>query len=450
MEWKPNSGPQTLALSATDYEVGYGGRRGGGKTAAGIVWLLYDKEHPLYRALVIRKNAEDLNDWTDRAKRIYEPLGAVMTGKPAQFVFPSGAIIRTGHLKDENAYGKYQGHEYQKELVEELTQIPSEESYLKLVSSCRSTIPEIKPQVFSTFNPDGPGFAWVKKRFRLVGIPKEPVRTIDPQTGLSRVFIPAGLQDNPFLDKDPQYRSFLNGLPDGLRQAWRDGSWDDPIIKGAYYTAEVLQARREGRIRFTPYDPRLKVHTVWDLGIDDAMSIGFWQKTGTDIRIINYYQNENEGLPHYITRLQEFREKYNYVYGLNFAPFDIKKRELSTGKMLLQTAEELHLKFEVVPSIGIMDGIQLVRLMFPRLYISEGPCDQFLNGITNYRREWDEDLLKYKDNAVKDWTNHPSDMLRYTAISEDKMTNEDFEQERQQHNFDVRQDQEADVRDMGV
>jgi hypothetical protein len=83
--------------------------------------------------LVIRKNADDLSDWIDRASRMYAFAGVSIAYRPAILTFPSGAVIRTGHLKDDNAYSKYQGHEYHKMLVEELTQIPSEENYLKLI-----------------------------------------------------------------------------------------------------------------------------------------------------------------------------------------------------------------------------------------------------------------------------------------------------------------------------
>ena len=428
--WKPNAGPQTnvLELSPQDFfEIGFGGRRGGGKTAGGIGWLLYDKDHPLLRALVVRKNSDDLKDWVDRAERIYQSLGAILKGAPPAFYWPSGAIFRTGHLKDQNAYSKYVGHEYQKMLIEELNLIPTEENYLKLISSCRSTIPELRPQVFSTFNPSDIGFDWIKKRFRLSGIPTRSIITKDSKTGLVRIFIPAGIKDNPYLDRDPQYNAFLNGLPDGLREAWRDGSWDEPMIKGGFYTLELAQARREERIKLVPYDAQLKVHTVWDLGIDDSMSIGFFQRTKIDIRLINYYQNENFGLDHYIAKLQEFQSLYRYIYGKHFAPADASKREISTGKALTQTAKSMGLKWESVPAVGFTDGIQKTRLMWPRLYINEILCGQFLTSIRNYRRKWDEALLKYSDDPIHDYCSHPADMLRYTALVEDQMTNEDIE-----------------------
>jgi len=174
VHWKPQD-KQTIALARIEDEILYGGARGGGKTDAGQAWLLYDIDKPKYRALVIRKNADDLRDWVDRARQMFAGTGAIFTGNPPEIRFPKGGIIRTGHLKDENAYEKYQGHEYQRILIEELTHIPSEESYLKLVSSCRSTVDGLEYQCkvcsgkthkrWKQRNPDL--YGKIKKKWRL-------------------------------------------------------------------------------------------------------------------------------------------------------------------------------------------------------------------------------------------------------------------------------------------
>lgn len=421
--WSANSGPQEEALTRAEFEIGFGGSRGGGKSECGLAWLCYDSDHPRYRALVIRKNSIDLRDWLDRAESFLRTLGVVRTG--TELHFPQGGIIRTGHLKDDMAYSKYQGHEYQKVLIEELTQIASEINYVKLIASCRSTIPELKPQVFSSFNPDGPGFFWVRKRFGIEGIPTKPIITVDPKTGLDRVFIPSRLSDNPYLNQNGTYRAFLDGLPDGLREAWRDGSWNDPIIEGAYYTRELQQARAEGRIKAVAYDPALKVHTVWDLGISDSMAILFVQRTATETRVIDSYQNENFGLNHYWAMLQQKQADKGYVYGKHYAPHDANKRELGTGQTLIQTAEKMGLILEQIPMIGIDDGIQKVRLMFPRLYINEPLCEQPLNAWLNYHKEWDEQKLMFSKDAVHDWSSHYADTLRYLAVVETELKNTD-------------------------
>jgi len=180
--------------------------------------------------LVIRKNSEDLSDWIDRAKRMFP--NAKISGKPAVIRFPSGAIIRTGHLKDDQAYTKYQGHEYHRIVLEELTQIPSEESYLKLISSCRSSVPDLEPKVFCTANPGGKGHQWVKKRFIDNHEPMTAFK--DEVSGRYRMYIPATIDDNPTLvDADPDYVAFLESLPEPLRSAWRYGDWN--IFAGQYF-----------------------------------------------------------------------------------------------------------------------------------------------------------------------------------------------------------------------
>lgn len=203
-----------------------------------MAWLLRWIDNPLYHALIIRKDVKDLSDWVDRARVMYAGTGANFAYRPAEIKFPSGAIFRTGHLNDANAYEAYQGHEYQKMLIEELTQIPEEESYLKLISSCRSTIEGLSPQVFATTNPGGSGHGWVKSRF--IDVSKWGETYIDPKTGLSRIFIPAKVTDNPILmDKDPGYLHMLEGLPTNLRKAWKDGSWD--IVAGQVFTEWKLE-----------------------------------------------------------------------------------------------------------------------------------------------------------------------------------------------------------------
>lgn len=416
--WKPTE-KQTEALRRLEFEILFGGSRGGGKTDTGMVWLLYDKDHPKYRALVIRKNADDLKDWIDRAGRMFRPTGAVIVGNPPEVRFPSGAIIRTGHLKDDSAYMKYQGHEYHKMVMEELTQIPSEKLYLQLIASCRSTVSEIKPQVFATTNPDGPGHKWVKARF--VTVTKPGVPYLDPVTGSGRIFIPAKIEDNPHLmEKDPRYVRMLDGLPDGLKQAWRDGSWDELYVEGAYYKDEIVKARKEGRIKLVPHDPALLVHTVWDLGISDSMTIGFWQRISNEMRLVDYYEQTDVGFPHYIAMLKN----KGYVYGKHFAPHDIEVRELSSGKSRKQIAKALGIEFTVIPNLPISDGINAFRMLWPRLWVNEPACQGFLDAVAQYRREWSDKEGQFKDTPLHDWTSHAADMGRYAALVENQMTNE--------------------------
>jgi len=226
--WTPHP-RQIKALESPEFEILYGGSRGGGKTAAGIAWLLEYADNPNFRGLVLRRNSEDLKDWVDRAAQLYSQLSnkGTQKGNPPEFHFDSGAIIRTGHLKDAQAYTKYQGHEYHKILIEELTHIAEEKHYLKILSSARSVTPGLRSQIFLTTNPGGAGHMWVKKRFV---DPMPPEQTIWNDDGRTRVFIPATMDDNPTLmENDPMYVKNIESLRDvdpETYRAWRFGDWD--------------------------------------------------------------------------------------------------------------------------------------------------------------------------------------------------------------------------------
>lgn len=178
----------------------------------------------------MRRNANDLTDWIDRAERVFKNYNAIIKDKNRQpyFLFPSGAKIYMGHLKDEEAYTKYQGHEYQRILIEELTQIKSELLYTKLIGSCRSTVEGLKSQVFLTTNPGGLGHGWVRRRF--IGGMSPNTLFINPSTNRFAIYIPAKVEDNPVLvTADPTYVSQLEALKnvdEKLWRAWRNGEWD--------------------------------------------------------------------------------------------------------------------------------------------------------------------------------------------------------------------------------
>lgn len=226
-------------LARTEFEVLCGGARGPGKTAAGIAWLVTGNPeghktghicdqsyilHPRYRALVLRRNAVDMGDWIAKAKLIYKPLGAEWRSREGEFKFPSGAVIIVGHLDSEDAFEKYQGHEYVRILLEEATQIPSKTLYLRLQASCRTPFKEMRRQIFLTANPGGMGHGWVRERFVA---PTAPGTTyVDPVTDLTRIFMPGRVSDNPIFANDREYIGTLMGLPLMIRRAWLDGDWD--------------------------------------------------------------------------------------------------------------------------------------------------------------------------------------------------------------------------------
>jgi len=182
-------------------------------------------------------------------------------------------------------------------------------------------------------------------------------------------------------------------------------------LVGAYYGREISAIESSGRITDVSYDPRLPVHTAWDLGMDDSTAIWFIQVVGTEFRVIDHYANNGEGLAHYARVLGT----KPYVYGDHYLPHDTEVRELGTGKSRVETLQSLGIKPTVVPSQSIEDGINAVRLMLPRCWFNEPSTRQGIKSLRQYQRKWDDVRKTFSTRPLHDWTSHDADAFRTFA-----------------------------------
>lgn len=185
-------------------------------------------------------------------------------------------------------------------------------------------------------------------------------------------------------------------------------------LAGAYYANQIILANQEGRVTHVPYEDRVTVDTWWDLGAgkSDYMSIWFTQSVGAELRVIDYYQNTSEGFPHYAQVLKDKK----YIYGTHNAPFDIKIREMGTGKTRIDTAKSLGINFKVVPNIPLADGIDCARSLFRKCWFDKDKCADGLNALKNYQKLYDEERKIYLDTPYHSWASHAADAFRYCAV----------------------------------
>ena len=187
----------------------------------------------------------------------------------------------------------------------------------------------------------------------------------------------------------------------------------DAAIKGAYYGKEIAQAEREGRIRDVPYEPALPVHTVWDLGMGDSTAIWFFQVSGSEVRVIDHYENHGQGLPHYAATLAA----KPYKYAADHVPHDARVRELGTGRTRVETLKALGRLPKLVPDHKIMDGISAGRMLLARCYFDADKCKDGIEALRQYRTDYDEKTRAFKDTPKHDWTSHTADAFRYLAMA---------------------------------
>ena len=257
IHWQSNAGPQTWALFSPYDEQAWGGRRGGGKTAALIAWMtMGDWSLPdddparlsflndsSYRGLLLRESYQDMAEFVEEAKAFYKVFGGKATDDPTHIDFKSGARIYFNHLQSEDAFNKYKGWNITRIGIEELTQIKTQRQYLRLQGSLRSTervrggktFPPLRTLIVGTTNPDGPGAPWVKARFVSVLDnygkripPNTPI--LDPISGLKSIFIPFPIDANPYYAENTtagrSYRARLMAQDEVTRRQWVEGDWD--------------------------------------------------------------------------------------------------------------------------------------------------------------------------------------------------------------------------------
>ena len=230
--FKPNTGPQTDFLAASEREVFYGGARGGGKSYAMLVDPLRycDKTH--HRALLLRRTMPELRDLITHSQRLYNRAfpGAKWREQEKEWRFPSGAKIEFGYAENMTDALRYQGQSYTWIGIDELPQYPSPDIYNFLRSSLRSVDPKLPVYMRATGNPGNIGSQWVREMFVDPITPNTAfnieIKTPSGIKYITRRFIPAKLQDNPYLMQTEDYYAMLSSLPEVQRKQFLEGDWD--------------------------------------------------------------------------------------------------------------------------------------------------------------------------------------------------------------------------------
>lgn len=246
------------------------------------------------------------------------------------------------------------------------------------------------------------------------------------------------IRDTGVLSDDDMQKERDEGMSEQLIQQEYYCSFDQGM-EGAFYARHLDQAELEGRVTNVPYEPHAAVDTYWDLGVSDSTAILFVQNVGKEIHILDMYHNEGEGINHYANVLRQKADQNKWIYGKHYAPHDIQVRELGHGAQTrLQSAKDLGIKFEIVPNIAVIEGIEMTRNLFPRLWIDSNRCKYFLKCVSNYHKMYNEKYNVYSDRPVHDWSSHVCDALRMLGVTmsrlkRDRMTEQEANELQRKH-----------------
>ena len=184
-------------------------------------------------------------------------------------------------------------------------------------------------------------------------------------------------------------------------------------IEGSIYGSIIKSLEEKKQITRVAYDPALLVNSVWDLGYGDDTAIIFFQQLGNQILVIDCYENNREGLPHYIQILKD----KDYVYGDHFAPHDIEHTEFTSGKTRREIAYQLGIRFKILPKINLEDGLHSLKMVLPKCWFDTDKTKPLIDALRHHHRKYNEKMKMFSNKPVKDWSSHMADAARYMALS---------------------------------
>jgi phage terminase large subunit len=230
------------------------------------------------------------------------------------------------------------------------------------------------------------------------------------------IIIPVNWRDNPWLPKvlDDERKAKLARDPVGYETIWEGKC--RPAVEGAIYAGEIDAMQLSGRVTRVPHDPLLPVHTVWDLGWNDQMVIILVQRIASELRVIGCIADNLRTLDSYVDELR----KLGYRYGTDFIPHDGRAKNTHTGKSTEEMLKSMGRRVQIVPQIGIEDGIKAARMMFPRVYMDKSASD-LLNALKRYKRV--QNANGTYGQPLHDDASHGADAWRYLAVIADRLSN---------------------------
>ena len=182
---------------------------------------------------------------------------------------------------------------------------------------------------------------------------------------------------------------------------------------GAYWGAEVNKAEREGRIQKVEINEAYPVHTAWDLGKTANNPIWCFQVIDERPVIVDFYKPESDDLRDWVDWLDDKGYRGN-----DYVPHDIMVTEWGSSRTRFDILSSLGRKPVRVPRVSVADGLQAGRETINTAVFRD--CERVndgVEGLRNYRREWDDERKVFRDNPVKDWAEHIGSAFRYLALA---------------------------------
>lgn len=178
---------------------------------------------------------------------------------------------------------------------------------------------------------------------------------------------------------------------------------------GNWYATQIKELYENGHVTEISYDHAMPVHTAWDLGQADFMSIWFFQiNRAGEIMVIDYFERTDTPLSLVVQILTD----KGYTYGSHIWPHDARARDRA-GITFEMQARDFNLTGIVLEQHGLLDGINLVRTTLPKMWFDQKRCRDGINALSNYKKKWNTQIGGFTSQPVHDESSHGADSMRY-------------------------------------
>lgn len=234
--------------------------------------------------------------------------------------------------------------------------------------------------------------------------------------------LPPGYYTNQLQGKTPEYI-----------QVYLAAEYGSIPKEGAYFFEDIATAERQGRVGDVLPDPALPVHTFWDMGVDDDMSIWFGQGSQGQWRWVDYYENSGKNLNHYATVVADKQRERRWVYGNDVWPHDGNVREM-TGVSQQQAADQAPRRAQiwkeltgrepiVLANAPLSDGIENGRNLIGVSRFDRKSCGEGLQKLRRYKRHMDKVRMVFTAHEEKDGNDHAGAAWRTAAMGRNRVSN---------------------------
>ena len=257
-------------------------------------------------------------------------------------------------------------------------------------------------QIMTICNAHGHFWGW--KMF--IKSPKEGYSCIQADSFANRDNLPADFIADlrrMEIDAPARFRQFIMNCHDVVD------------LDACYYASRLTEIRKLGHMGTIPHSPEVRVHLAADIGLD-CTAIWFFQLIGQKKLFIDYYENTGKFADHYARILDEKRKENGYNYGRFVMPHDSNKREMTSGTTFSKSFKDLKYDVKTLPREQNIDfGINNVNNTLKSCWFDENKCEDGLEALQHYRREYDEESKTYNETPLHDWASHPADSMRYAC-----------------------------------